>query len=133
MDIFNATSRENCTVHRERTNTPLQALVTMNDVQFVEAARVLAQNAMKSNQQFDRELGYMATRLLARPLDPKEAGVLTQSYQDFLAHYTAVPEDAAKLLKVGASPADPSLPEPRFAALTMVANEMLNLDETLVK
>jgi hypothetical protein len=133
MDIFNAPSRESCTVRRERTNSPLQALVTMNDVQFVEAARVLAQNAMKSDERFDRQLGYMSRRLLARSLDNKETDVLTQSYKDFLAYYASSPEDASKLLRTGASPADLSLSQPKFAALTMVANEMLNLDEALVK
>ena len=133
MDIFNAPSRENCTVRRERTNTPLQALVTMNDVQFVEAARTLAQNAIRSDKRLERELGFMSERLLARPLDAKEADVLKESYKDFVAYYASAPQDAAKLLKVGASPADTSISEPKFAALTMVANEMLNLDETLVK
>jgi len=133
MDILNAPSRETCIVRRERTNSPLQALVTMNDVQFVEAARVLAQNAMKSDQRVNRELDFMSERLLARSLDPKEENVLTQSYKDFLAYYTSAPQDASKLLKVGARAADPNLAQPEFAALTMVANEMLNLDETLVK
>jgi hypothetical protein len=133
MDIFNAPSRETCIVRRERTDSPLQALVTMNDVQFVEAARVLAQNAMESNKRLDRELGYMSARLLARTLSKPEADVLTRSYTDFLAYYTSAPDDAAKLLKAGASPADNRLPPPKFAALTMVANEMLNLDETLTK
>jgi Protein of unknown function (DUF1553) len=133
MDIFNAPSRETCIVRRERTNSPLQALVTMNDVQFVEAARVLAQNAMQSDKRLTRELGYMSARLLARSLDKKEAEVLAQSYKDFLAYYTSAPQDASKLLKDGASAADPTLSQPKFAALTMVANEMLNLDETLVK
>jgi uncharacterized membrane-anchored protein YhcB (DUF1043 family) len=133
MDIFNAPSRETCTVRRERTNTPLQALVTMNDVQFVESARVLAQHAMRTEKHLDRELGYLSKHLLARPLDKKEMQVLRQSYKDFLAYYTSAPQDASKLLKVGASPAEGSLSEPKLAALTMVANEILNLDETLVK
>ena len=133
MDIFNAPTRETCIVRRERTNTPLQALVTMNDVQFVEAARVLAQNAFKSDTRIDRELDYMAERLLARPLDNQEAKVLTQSYRDFLAYYTSAPNDAANLLKAGAHPDDNTIPPVRAAALTMLANEMLNLDEVLVK
>ncbi len=133
MDIFNAPSREFCTVRRELTNTPLQALVTMNDVQFVEAARVLAQNAMLSDKRLDRELGYMSTRLLARQLDKREVDVLTQSYKDFVAYYINAPQDASKLLKVGEAPSDQRLSQPKFAALTMVANEMLNLDETLEK
>jgi hypothetical protein len=133
MDIFNAPSRENCTVRRERTNTPLQALVSMNDKQFVEAARVLAQNALEKNREFKGEANYMASRLLARPLEPKELDVLKKSYEDFLAYYSAAPHDASKLLSVGEGKADSKLKEPKFAALTMVANEMMNLDEVLVK
>ncbi len=133
MEIFNAPSRENCTVRRERTNTPLQSLVSMNGKQFVEAARVLAQNALEKNRQFKGEANYMAERLLARPLEPKEIDVLNKSYQDFLAYYSASPDDASKLLSVGEANADAKLKEPKFAALTMVANEMMNLDEVLVK
>jgi hypothetical protein len=133
MDIFNAPSRETCTVRRERTDTPLQALVTMNDPQFVEAARVLAQNAMKSDKELDGEMTFMAERVLARPLDQNESKVLKLSYEKFVTYYKSSAGDASKLLEVGASPADPHLPVPNFAALTMVANEMLNLDEALVK
>jgi hypothetical protein len=133
MDIFNAPSRETCTVRRERTDTPLQALVTMNDPQFVEASRMLAQNAMKSGKGLDQQMSFMAERVLARPLDAKESEVLKGSYQKFVAYYKGSTDDASKLLKVGEAPADPHLPVANFAALTMVANEMLNLDEALVK
>jgi hypothetical protein len=134
MDVFNAPSRETCTVRRERTNTPLQALVTMNDTQFVEAARVLAQNALLSSRKgLDRQVDYIANRLLARSLAPKEFGVVAQSYKDYLNYYDSKPEDAAKLLSVGESKADAKLPKAEFAAMTMVANEMMNLDEVLVK
>ncbi len=133
MDILNAPSRETCTVRRERTNTPLQALVTMNDTQFVEAARVLAQNALEKNKQFKTEANYMASRLLARPLEARELEVLSKSYADFLAYYSSSPDDAGKLLRIGDAPTDTKLAKPQFAALTMVANEMMNLDEVLVK
>ncbi|MBV9676026.1 MAG: DUF1553 domain-containing protein, partial [Acidobacteriaceae bacterium] len=134
MDIFNAPSRETCTVRRERTNTPLQALVTMNDVQFVEAARRLAQNALLSSRKgLDQQVNYIADRLMARDLDAKEYGVVAQSYKDYLNYYDSKPEDAAKLLSVGESKADPKLPKAEFAAMTMVANELMNLDEVLVK
>lgn len=133
MDIFNAPSRETCAVRRERTNTPLQALVTMNDVQFVEAARALAQNAIASSPRLSKQFDFLSDRLMARPLAPEESRVLNRSYQDFLTYYMSAPEDAAKLSKVGASPVDGKLEAPKLAALTMVANEMLNLDEVLVK
>jgi hypothetical protein len=133
MDIFNAPSRETCIMRRERTNSPLQALVTMNDVQFVEAARNLAQNAMQSDTRLERELDFMSERLHARPLDNQEEAVLAKSYSDFLAYYSSAPQDASKLLKVGASQCRAGLAQPEFAALTMVANEMFNLDETLTK
>jgi hypothetical protein len=71
--------------------------------------------------------------VLARPLSKKETEVLSQSYKDFLAYYTSKSDDASKLLMTGAAVPDADLAKPKFAALTMVANEMLNLDETLEK
>ncbi len=134
MDILNAPSRETCQVRRERTNTPLQALLTMNDPQFVEAARVLAQRALLSRQKdLAGRVDYLSARLLARSLDPQEFDVVQRSYKDFLRYYDGKPEDAKKLLSVGESKADEHLSKPEFAAMTMVANEMMNLDEVLVK
>jgi hypothetical protein len=134
MDIFNAPSRETCIVRRERTNTPLQALATMNDPQFVEAARRLAQNALKqSRANVDGQVNFMADRLLSRDLEPKEMSIVLGSYRDYLSYYDGKPDDAAKLLNVGESKADANLPKPQFAAMTMVANELMNLDEVLVK
>ena len=132
MDIFNAPSRETCIVRRERTNTPLQALVTMNDPQFIEAARWLAQHALKQPS-VESQVNFMADRLLSRNLDAKEMAIVVSSYKDYLTYYDGKPDDAAKLLSVGESKADASLPKPQFAALTMVANELMNLDEVLVK
>jgi hypothetical protein len=134
MDIFDAPSREECVVRRERTDTPLQALVTMDDPQFVEAARVLAQNALlASHGSVDREMSYMASRLLARKFDDKERAVVLRSYRDYLAYYQSDPGDATKLLSVGESKPVATLPAPKVAAMTMVANELMNLDEVLVK
>jgi hypothetical protein len=130
LEIFNAPSREVCTVRRERTDTPLQALVTLNDTQFVEAARHLAQEALANKKDvFD----FMAERLLARPLSLKERKIVTASAEDLLAHYKSEPKAAEKLLAVGESKADSKIDPPTLAAYTMVANEMMNLDEVLNK
>ncbi|MBM3787342.1 MAG: DUF1553 domain-containing protein, partial [Acidobacteria bacterium] len=88
MDIFNAPSRENCTVKRERTNTPLQALVTMNDIQFVEAARNLAERTLKNTKGgFDERLDYLSAYVLARPFEERERAVVRAEYKDLLSHY----------------------------------------------
>ena len=133
MDIFNAPTRENCTVRRERTNTPLQALATMNDVQFMEAARILAERSMEVLAGFDQRLDFIATRVLARPLALPERQIANKAFQDFRRYYDAHPSDARKLLNVGERKPDPALPPADFAALTMLANQLLNLDEVLNK
>jgi hypothetical protein len=133
MDIFNAPTRESCTIRRERTNTPLQALVTMNDVQFVEAARVLAERSMENASTFDAQLDFISTRLLARPFTPKERLLARSSFLDFRRHYVENPEDAEKLLKTGERKPDPALPPDGYAAMTMLVNQLMNLDEVLNK
>ena len=134
MDIFNAPTREHATVRRERTNTPLQALVTMNDPQFVEASRCLAQKAMReAGDEFDRRLDFMTTRLLARELAENERAVAKRAYDGFFELYRANPDEARTLLAVGDSPADEALPTVDSAAWTMLASELMNLDEVLNK
>jgi hypothetical protein len=133
MDVFNAPTRESCVVRRERTNTPLQALATMNDVQFVEAARVLAESAMESTTAFEARLDYMTVRVLARPLAENERLIAQRAYKDFERYYASHPEDARKFLDDGERKPDPSLAPAEHAALTMLANQLLNLDEVLNK
>lgn len=133
MEIFNAPSRENCTVFRERTNTPLQALVTMNDPQYFEAARVLAERALLNAPSFDERVDLMAKRLLARSLSAEEQAVAEGAFSDYKTYYASHPEDAKKMLRQGDSAPDPSLPEGEFAAYTMLANQLMNLDEVLNK
>jgi len=132
MEILNAPNRETCAVRRERTNTPLQALVTLNDVQFVEAARVLAQTALKAGST-DASLDVLSQRLLVRPFTAQELAVVRGSLNELLAHYKAKPDEAKKLIAVGESKADPALDPSTLAAWTMLANELFNLDEVLNK
>jgi hypothetical protein len=131
MELFNAPTRENCTVRRERTNTPLQALTTMNDPQFVEASRALAQRAIQAGGGFDERLLYVSSRVLARPFAAKERDVLHRAYVDLQAHYETHAAEAKKLLAVGESKADAAIPAAELAAWTMLASNVLNLDEAL--
>ena len=134
MTIFDAGNREHSVVRRERTNTPLQALVTMNDTQFVEASRYLAQRAMReAGDDFDRRLDYLTTRLLARPFDDAERAVARQTYDGLIDVYRADQAEAKKLVDVGESQHDAALPADESAAWTMLASQLMNLDETLNK
>jgi hypothetical protein len=133
MDIFNAPTRESCTVRRERTNTPLQALVTMNDTQFMEAARFLAERAYKSGATIDARVDFLSQTVVARLLNPQEKQIATKAYRTYMQRYDAHPEEAKQLLTVGEKKADPAVPVTEYAALTMLANQMLNLDEVLTK
>jgi len=134
MEIFNAPNRELCTVRRERTNTPLQALVTLNDVQFVEAARNLAERALKEGgETAASRADFIARRLLSRPLGVEEMAVVRASLGALSKHYAANPEDAKKLIAVGESKADPKLDASLLASYTMLANQLMNLDEVLNK
>ncbi|NCY03102.1 MAG: DUF1553 domain-containing protein, partial [Planctomycetia bacterium] len=133
LDIFNAPSRENCCVKRERTNTPLQALVTLNDPQFVEAARALADRALELGGGSDEtRIDFVARRLLARPLTADETAIAKRSLAELAAWYKAHPDDARMLVAVGES--KPRATDPvQLAAWTMLANELMNLDEVLCK
>jgi hypothetical protein len=133
MDIFNAPTREGCVVRRERTDTPLQALVTMNDVQFVEASRELAGRSMQATVDFDARLDYIALRLLARPLSPAEKVIAKKSFDKYEQYYSGHEDDARKFLNQGEHTPDPALKPSEYAALTMLTSEFLNLDEVLNK
>lgn len=134
MDIFNAPTREHSTVRRERTNTPLQALVTMNDTQFVEAARHLAQRAMReAGDDFDRRLDYLTTRLVSRPFSTLERRVARSTFDRFAELYAGDEPEARRLLDVGESPFDAALPLVDSASWTMLASQVMNLDEVLNK
>ena len=133
MLIFNAPTREECTVRRERTNTPLQALVTMNDPQFFEASRALAEDAVGGAQGFDQRLDLMTSRLLARPFGERERSIARDAYQDYLRYYDSHPDDARQAVSVGESNAEAALDKTELAAWTMLANQLLNLDEALNK
>jgi len=134
MDIFNAPNREYCVVSRERTNTALQALVTLNDEQFVEAARRLAQRSIREGgETFEGRLRVLASRLLMREFRPDEQQVIRQSFGDLQAFYAGHLKEANALIHVGESEPDSDLDAGELAAWTMLANQLMNLDEVLNK
>ena len=133
MEILNAPSREVSCLRRERTNTPLQALVTLNDPQMIESARMLAERAVKAGADDAARLKAVSLRILARPLTDKESTVVLRVKNSIQAHYKAKPEDAKALIAVGESKPDPALDPAELATWTMVCNQLLNLDETLNK
>jgi hypothetical protein len=134
MDAFDAPMRDVVCTRRQRTDTPLQALVTMNDVQWVEAARALAQRVIHEGGKLpEQRINLMGEILLARDPPPKMAAVLENSLAQMEKHYTADPKAAHDLLQAGEKKSDPSIPAPELAAWTMVASEMLNLDEMVTK
>lgn len=134
MDAFDAPMRDVVCTRRQRTDTPLQALVTMNDVQWVEAARALAQRVITQGGRNPAErIDLMSEILLARDPSPQMAAVLEKSLAEMTQHYTADPKDAHELISEGEKKSDPAIPAPELAAWTMVASEMLNLDQTVTK
>ena len=138
LNIFDAPDRESCTVRRERTNTPLQALVMMNDPQFLRTARFLALEVVEKSDDPDERLDLVALRLVGRTLDPGEKQILTNSMTKFRDTYQSNLEAATQLLVDESNPAfslhqksgiDPG----ELASWTMVASQVMNLDESLTK
>jgi hypothetical protein len=133
MEILNAPSREVFCVRRERTNTPLQAFVTMNDPQFVEGYRQLAARTMQSAVQPEERLQFLAGLILSRSLSKEEITTLQETVTLAIDHYSKVPSEATKLITIGESRADAKLPAHELAAWTIVTSQLYNLDEALTK
>jgi hypothetical protein len=134
MDAFDAPMRDVVCTRRQRTDTPLQALVTMNDVQWVEAARALAQRVIHEGGKLpEQRIDLMGEILLSRDPPPQMAHVLEGSLAQMKKHYEGNLKAAHDLIEAGEKKNDPSIPAPELAAWTMVASEMLNLDETVTK
>jgi mono/diheme cytochrome c family protein len=134
MTTFDAAGRETCIVRETRTNTPLQALTLMNELTFVEAARVLAERVLREGGPTVEGRIALAFRLTTgRPPRGAELDVLTAGFAEHLARYRAAPEAALALASAGEAPRDASLDAAEVAAYTTVASLLLNLDETITK
>jgi Protein of unknown function (DUF1553)/Protein of unknown function (DUF1549)/Planctomycete cytochrome C len=134
MSTFDAPSRESCVVRRERTNSPLQALLLLNDPQYVECARGLAERTLKECDGPPAErVAWMLRQAVQRtPVDSEVLGFV-QDYEAFHAEFEADPNGAAQLISIGEMPPGVDVDSVELAAWTLVANTMLNLDEFLNK
>ena len=134
MTTFDAPSRELCTVRRINTNTPLQALVTLNDSAFVETAQALARRMVKEagNKLADR-LAKGLELALVRPARPNEIAVLAKLYESRRVYYASHAEEATKLATDPIGPVPTGLDAVELAALTAVGNVILNLDEFITR
>ncbi len=131
---FDAPSREVCTFFRQHTQTPLQSLVLMNDPAYVEAARGLAERVLREEPEHtDKRLVRAFRHTLGRPPQADEVGVLQKTYAQQLANFRQDSDAAKALLKVGESPLPEHADPVELAALTAVANVLLNLNETITK
>jgi hypothetical protein len=134
MTTFDATSREVCTIRRIPTNTPLQALVTLNDPVYVEAAQALARRVVAEGGASARErMVYAFRRCVTRPPSEAESARLLQFYETSLAKFQADPAAAMPLATEPIGPAPPSTNIPELAAWGVVGNVLLNLDEVLAR
>ncbi len=134
MMVFDAAARETCIVLETRTNTPLQALNLMNDVTYLEAARLLAERMLTEGGGTPEErIGYAFRLATARWPSRRRAEILLGSFRYYLEQYRADPEAALKLLSIGESSRNEKLNASELAAYTAVASLILNLDETVTK
>jgi hypothetical protein len=134
MMNFDASSRESCVVRSESTNTPLQALDLMNNTQYVEASRVLAQRMMQEGGTTPvARIGYAFRLATARLPRPAEQAVLQDAFAGQLASFQGKPADALKYVSQGEYPRDERLDVPELAAYASVASLILNLSQTITK
>lgn len=133
MTTFDAPSREICTVRRVNTNTPLQALVTLNDAAFVEMAQALARKMYGSGATIEERIAHGLKRALVRDAKPEEVAILKELFEARLKHYEATPDEAKKLATDPLGPLPEGMSVGELAALTAVANVILNLDEFLTR
>ena len=133
MLLFDAPSREVCMVKRAHTNTPLQALALMNEVTYVEASRKFAERMMENGTTTEERIAWAFRAATARQPKRGELALLTDGYERRLSRFRDQPKEAEQLLGQGESPLNGSFGQAEVAALTTVANVILNLDELINK
>ena len=132
--FFDSASRQTCTVKQPRTNTPLHALATLNDVTYVEAARVLAERVMaETAEEPEARIELAFRRILARKPAAEEIKLLADALNRYQKQFQADPGAAQRFLSVGESKRDEKLPDTTHAAYAMLCSTLMNLDEALTK
>jgi hypothetical protein len=131
---FDAPRRAVCTARRVRTDTPLQALILLNGVQYIEAARALGERLHEEAHGDAARMVYFGfLRCLSRKPDSKEAEIAGRLYREQKTYFAAHPNEAKQLLKVGRAASDAKIPPAELAAATMLGQLLLNHDECVVK
>jgi hypothetical protein len=134
LAAFDAPSREECTANRVLSNTPLQALVLLNDPIYEEAARIFAEHALRrGGTALEDRIRWAWRRALARPPRPDELKILTSLHGEQLTRYSRDPDAAQEMISAGKSPVARDLPPAELAAMTSVARAILNLHETITR
>lgn len=135
MLIFDASNRDMCEVTRQRTNTPLQALVMLNDPVILEASRVLSGKLLQASLTAEpkEQIGRAFRRILSREASDKELASLESYYADELKRYRESPQAARAFLDIGEAPREKTLPEAEHAALMAVVHALYNLEETITR
>lgn len=133
LRAFDAPSRDECSVKRPRSNTPVQSLVLLNDPTFVESARVFAEKVLKNAEGLDAQLNQAFETCLSRKPKAAELAVLKKLYQDELVAYKETPDQARQLQTVGLAKVDLQTDPIQLAAMTAVTRTLLNLHETTTR
>ena len=133
MLMFDASNRDQCEVERLRTNTPLQALVMLNDPHVLEASRVLAEKLMQDNQTVEEKIETAFQRIICRDIKPEEKQLLSEYYLEEQAYFQTNPANAHELLDVGEYKRATQLDETETAALMQVIHTIYNMEEAIMK
>ena len=134
LATFDAPTREECAINRVNSNTPLQALVLLNDPTFVEAARVFAENILKQGgRTIAPRIDWAFEQAINRKPRPQESRILADLYRKSRARFRASPPEAKKFISVGEAPLPPKMDSTELAAMTSVARAILNLHETITR
>ena len=133
MTAFDAPNRSVCTAQRQYTNTPMQALVLLNDPQFVEASRYLAQAALEGSQELDKGIAWAFRKLTGVEIEESQLNILTHLFQEELSRFEKIPMDAATYGSIGQAVLAEGLDAAQLASMTVVVNTIMNFDDFYMK